>query len=190
MWIKSSRIRISPICRIVISAFYSYAIILFIGNNSRQSLLRFPSCFLMIHGVSFWLKELKKERQSYLETQRFQTVTNWREENKLKMLLKGRIPSYFSSPLWAMCPWLWNVWQNGQRKFDALNVAPPTCIILLQVDWLTMNIFPQTFNNSIKSTLAHYGEFLLPVLEVRVGGGSSAVGLAVAGWAEAGVDSQ
>ena len=103
--------------------------------------------FLLIMS-QFLIKKNSKGNLALSELKGFKNFIKIAEENKLKMLLKED-PTYFESTMsYALAFGMFDKWS---RKFDALNIPPPTWYTSNTGRMMNMNHFSQSFSSSINS---------------------------------------
>lgn len=104
--------------------------------------------FLLIMS-QFLIKKNKEGTMILSDLKGFRQFIRVAEENKLKMLLKED-PTYFESTMsYALAFGMFDKWA---KKFEGLNLQPPTWYYSSTGRMMTMNHFSKSFNNSIKST--------------------------------------
>lgn len=107
------------------------------------------SVILLIILSQFLIKKNKEGTMILSELKGFKQFIKVAEENKLRMLLKED-PTYFESTMsYALAFGMFDKWA---KKFDALNIEPPTWYYSSTGRIMSMNHFSKSFNNSIKST--------------------------------------
>jgi uncharacterized membrane protein len=147
---KSRRIKNFTIVGLVILILILTPLFLFYWGIIAAIAVAVSLLFLMIMS-QFLIKKNKEGTAILSELKGFKQFIKVAEENKLKMLLKED-PSYFESTMsYALAFGMFDKWA---KKFDALNVAPPTWYYSSTGRLMTMNHFSKSFNNSIKSTQA------------------------------------
>jgi len=129
------------------------------------------SCIFLLIMSQFLIKKNKKGTQILSELKGFKQFIKVAEENKLKMLLKED-PTYFESTMsYALAFGMFEKWA---KKFDALNLEPPTWYYSTSGRIMSMNHFSKSFTNSIKSTQSNMVS--APSSSGSSGGGSSGGG--------------
>lgn len=97
----------------------------------------------------FLIKKNKEGNAILSELKGFKQFIKVAEENKLKMLLQED-PTYFEITMsYALAFGMFDRWA---KKFDGLNLQPPTWYYSSTGRMMTMNHFSKSFTNSIKST--------------------------------------
>jgi len=129
------------------------------------------SLILLLIMSQLLIKKNKEGTMILSELKGFKQFIKVAEENKLKMLLKED-PSYFESTMsYALAFGMFDKWV---KKFDSLNLQPPTWYYSSTGRMMSMNHFSKSFNNSIKSTQSTMVSS--PASSGGSGGGSSGGG--------------
>ncbi|WPR73454.1 DUF2207 domain-containing protein [Algoriphagus sp. NG3] len=107
------------------------------------------TCIVLLIMSQFLIKKNKEGTILLSELKGFRQFIKVAEEHKLKMLLRDD-PGYFESTMsYALAFGMFDKWA---KKFDALNIEPPTWYHSSTGRMMTMAHFSKSFNNSIKST--------------------------------------
>jgi uncharacterized membrane protein len=107
------------------------------------------SLLILLIMSHFLIKKNKEGTMILSELKGFKQFIKVAEENKLKMLLQED-PTYFETTMsYALAFGMFDKWA---KKFDGLNLQPPTWYQSSTGRLMTMNHFSKSFNNSIKST--------------------------------------
>jgi uncharacterized membrane protein YgcG len=145
---KSRRIKNFTIGGLVILILILTPLFLFFWGIIAAIAVAVLLLFLIIMS-QFLIKKNKEGTAILSELKGFKQFIKVAEENKLKMLLKED-PSYFESTMsYALAFGMFDKWA---KKFDALNIQPPTWYYSTSGRMMSMNHFSKSFNNSIKST--------------------------------------
>lgn len=145
---KSRRIKNFTIVGLVILILILTPLFLFFWGIIAAIAVAVSLLFLIIMS-QFLIKKNKEGTAILSELKGFKQFIKVAEENKLKMLLKED-PSYFESTMsYALAFGMFDKWA---KKFDALNIQPPTWYYSTSGRMMSMNHFSKSFNNSIKST--------------------------------------
>ncbi len=145
---KSRRIKNFTLVGLVILILILTPLFLFFWGIIAAIAVGVSLLFLMIMS-QFLIKKNKEGTAIVSELKGFKQFIKVAEENKLKMLLKED-PSYFESTMsYALAFGMFDKWA---KKFDALNIQPPTWYYSTSGRMMSMNHFSKSFNNSIKST--------------------------------------
>lgn len=145
---KSRKVKIYTIIGLVVLMFILVPGFLFFWGIIA-AIAAGVSIVLLLILSQFMIKKNKEGTAVLSELKGFKQFIKVAEENKLKMLLKED-PSYFESTMsYALAFGMFDKWA---RKFDALNLDPPTWYYSSTGRMMTMNHFSKSFNNSIKST--------------------------------------
>lgn len=145
---KSRKIKNYTIVGLVLSMFILVPSFLFFWGIIAAIAGGVSLVFLMIMS-QFLIKKNKEGTAILSELKGFKQFIKVAEENKLKMLLKED-PSYFESTMsYALAFGMFDKWA---KKFDSLNIEPPTWYHSTSGRMMSMNHFSKSFTNSIKST--------------------------------------
>lgn len=145
---KSRRIKNYTIIGLVVLLFILVPSFLFFWGIIAAISVGVSLLFLMVMS-QFLIKKNKEGTMILSELKGFKQFIKVAEENKLKMLLKED-PSYFESTMsYALAFGMFDKWA---KKFDSLNLQPPTWYYSSTGRMMSMNHFSKSFNNSIKST--------------------------------------
>ncbi|MEP2348319.1 MAG: DUF2207 domain-containing protein [Algoriphagus sp.] len=107
------------------------------------------SLIFLIIMSQFLIKKNKEGTAILSELKGFRQFIKVAEENKLKMLLQ-KDPTYFESTMsYALA---FGMFDNWAKKFDGLNLQPPSWYYSTTGRMMSMNHFSKSFSNSIKST--------------------------------------
>lgn len=145
---KSRKIKNYTIFGLILLMIILVPTFLFFWGIVAAIVMGVSGIFLLI--MSQYLIKKNKEGTAILsELKGFKQFIKVAEENKLKMLLKED-PSYFESTMsYALAFGMFDKWT---KKFDGLNLEPPTWYYSSTGRMMSMNNFSKSFNNSIKST--------------------------------------
>jgi uncharacterized membrane protein YgcG len=106
------------------------------------------TCILLLIVSQYFIKKNKEGSMILSELKGFKQFIKIAEENKLKMLLKED-PTYFESTMsYALAFGMFEKWA---KKFDGLNLAPPTWYYSTSGRMMTMSHFSKSFNSSMSS---------------------------------------
>ncbi|WP_339755589.1 DUF2207 domain-containing protein [Algoriphagus aquimarinus] len=167
---KSRRIKNYTIIGLVVLLFILAPSFLFFWGILAAIAVGVSLLFLMVMS-QFLIKKNKEGTMILSELKGFKQFIKVAEENKLKMLLKED-PSYFESTMsYALAFGMFDKWA---KKFDSLNLQPPTWYYSSTGRMMSMNHFSKSFNNSIKSTQSTMVSS--PASSGGSGGGSSGGG--------------
>ncbi|WP_092895300.1 DUF2207 domain-containing protein [Algoriphagus aquimarinus] len=167
---KSRRIKNYTIIGLVVLLFILVPSFLFFWGILAAISVGVSLLFLMVMS-QFLIKKNKEGTMILSELKGFKQFIKVAEENKLKMLLKED-PSYFESTMsYALAFGMFDKWA---KKFDSLNLQPPTWYYSSTGRMMSMNHFSKSFNNSIKSTQSTMVSS--PASSGGSGGGSSGGG--------------
>ncbi|SFU18104.1 Predicted membrane protein [Algoriphagus locisalis] len=145
---KSRRIKNFTIVGLILSMFILVPTFLYFWGTLAAIAAGVSLLFLLIMS-QFLIKKNKEGTMILSELKGFKQFIKVAEENKLKMLLKED-PTYFESTMsYALAFGMFDKWA---KKFDALNLEPPTWYYSSTGRMMSMNHFSKSFNNSIKST--------------------------------------
>lgn len=145
---KSRRVKNFTIAGLVVLIFILTPTFLFFWGIIAGIVVAISLIFLMIMS-QFLIKKNKEGTAMLSELKGFKQFIKVAEENKLRMLLKED-PSYFESTMsYALAFGMFDKWA---KKFEGLNLQPPTWYYSTTGRMMTMNHFSKSFNNSIKST--------------------------------------
>ncbi len=167
---KSRRIKNYTIGGLIILLFILTPAFLFFWGIIAAIAVGVSVFFLLI--MSHYLIKKNKEGTMILsELKGFKQFIKVAEENKLKMLLQED-PTYFETTMsYALAFGMFDKWA---KKFDGLNLQPPTWYYSSTGRMMTMTHFSKSFNNSIKSTQSTMVSS--PASSGSGGGGSSGGG--------------
>ncbi|WP_192085749.1 DUF2207 domain-containing protein [Algoriphagus sp. Y33] len=145
---KSKKIMIYTAVGLVLLMFILIPSFLFLWGIIAAISVGVSLIFLLIMN-QFMIKKNKEGTAILSELKGFKQFIKVAEENKLKMLLKED-PSYFESTMgYALAFGMFDKWA---KKFDSLNIEPPTWYYSSTGRMMTMAHFSKSFNSSIKST--------------------------------------
>lgn len=145
---KSRRIKNYTIIGLVLLLFILVPSFLFFWGIIATISAAVSVILLMILS-QFLIKKNKEGTMILSELKGFKQFIKVAEENKLRMLLKED-PTYFESTMsYALAFGMFDKWA---KKFDALNIEPPTWYYSSTGRMMSMNHFSKSFSNSIKST--------------------------------------
>jgi uncharacterized membrane protein YgcG len=145
---KSRKIKNYTIIGLILLMFILVPTFLFYWGIIAAIAVGISGLFLLIMS-QFMIKKNKEGTAILSELKGFKQFIKVAEENKLKMLLKED-PTYFESTMsYALAFGMFDKWA---KKFDGLNIQPPTWYYSSTGRMMTMNHFSKSFNNSIKST--------------------------------------
>ncbi|SMP21392.1 Predicted membrane protein [Algoriphagus winogradskyi] len=145
---KSRKIKNYTIIGLILLMFILVPVFLFFWGILAAIAMGVSGLFLLIMS-QFLIKKNKEGTMILSELKGFKQFIKVAEENKLKMLLQED-PTYFETTMsYALAFGMFDKWA---KKFEGLNLQPPTWYYSSTGRMMTMNHFSKSFNNSIKST--------------------------------------
>ena len=145
---KSRKIKNYTIFGLILSMLILVPTFLFFWGIIAALVAGVSHIFLLIMS-QFLIKKNKEGTMILSELKGFKQFIKVAEKNKLKMLLQED-PTYFETTMsYALAFGMFDKWA---KKFEGLNLQPPTWYYSSTGRMMTMNHFSKSFNNSIKST--------------------------------------
>ncbi|MBT8288998.1 MAG: DUF2207 domain-containing protein [Flavobacteriaceae bacterium] len=139
--------------------------------NILAAILTLVTCIALIILNFFMIKKNRKGNEVFSELKGFKSFIKIAEENRLKMLLKEDSHYFESTMGYALAFGLFDKWS---RKFDSLNVPPPTWYASTSGTHSSMNNFSKSFSSSMSSMSSNMVSS--PSSSGSSGGGSSGGG--------------